>query len=460
MTLLILNYEFLRPNRSAEKLMLKKTTQVINFINLIMKKGNNFNKQLMFKWLASICRDNFAFLIDMPQNFIDHLFKLYKMALKNEDWLVVSNLMDIFQILMFYRYKNIAANTNYICVELMNIINSHNSILNQILVTHLPETLQNLNFKADQKEMSFKGQAWKVFHSKQVEFYEMTSEKTPEFKTIHLDEKTIIGWKLLRILENICQLDKKEIFTLLKNNLSLQNLQRIKFSAGECYFIKQPCLRLIEKLYIGKIISENDLNFVTTFVVDDILKDIEAWRKREESGKNSDPIFVINNVLLNMEEQHIEDTQYRPYFEKIYFMMDHTFKEYIVKNCTKFIKALITLPKYSQNFDFGFLKQFKTQFKKVNMLITDDIQFVSKYDNPVNYVGSPRKKSPKKNRRKKGGAFDGFKGAVASSSSKIKSTSDILKDDVLSEANLTFNAHRRALWNYIFEDFMIHQKST
>lgn len=184
----------------------------------------------------------------------------------------------------------------------MEMKNSHNSVVNDILTNHLPNTLKSLNIQENQDIMSFKGYKWDTFHSKTVEFYEMTTEKTPEFKVVKLDDKTTIGWKLLKLFDNMALLENGKLHAMLKTNLSLQNLQTIKLNSQDWYFIKQPCLSLIEKLYLVKSITERDLNYITNFVVEDVMKDIQNWRKSEESGKNSDPIFLINEDLLCVDE--------------------------------------------------------------------------------------------------------------------------------------------------------------
>jgi hypothetical protein len=221
--------------------------------------------------------------------------------------------------------------------------------------------------------MDFKSFKWQSFHSKVIEFYEMTTEKTPQFKIVKMDSKTAVGWKILKLFNTMANLDNDDLKVMMRNNLSLQVLQRIKLNSGDWYFIKQNCLDLIEKLYVVKTISEANLRYMLNFVIEDVIKDLDLWCKSEESGKNSDPVFLINNNLFNLEEQHIEDTKYRPYFEKIYFMKHHSFKEYVIKSCIKFIRGLIQKPKYPKNSDYGFLKQFKSIFKKLNMMNTDHV---------------------------------------------------------------------------------------
>lgn len=204
--------------------MLKKTELVIDFLSLVIQKGDFFCKQLCFKFLSSICRDNFAFLIDMPNFFIDFLFRVFSICLKFENWDFASMILDIFHILMFYRYKNIAENTQYICSKMMKLKNDPNDILNDLLINYLPAKLSSLDVEKNMQIVSFKNYKWQTFHSKQVEFYEMTSEKTPEFKVVKLDNKSTIGWKLLKLFESMSQLESPEIYTLLKSNLSLENL--------------------------------------------------------------------------------------------------------------------------------------------------------------------------------------------------------------------------------------------
>lgn len=212
---------------------------------------------------------------------------------------------------------------------------------------------------------------------------------------------------------------------------------------------------MIGRLYLVKTISERELNFVTNFVVEDVLKDIENWRKSEETGKNSNPVFLVNERLTTLEEQYIEDTKYRPYFEKIYFMLDHSFKQYIISSCTKFIKVLIQKPKYPKETDLSFMRQLKTQFKKVNMLSNDDIRMdTSRYENTIVFISKER---PKRTNHEKKKGDEIFKFASMGSSQQAKSDLDILKDDVLSEANLTYYANKRSLWTYKFEKYTIYQ---
>jgi hypothetical protein len=147
LALLVLNYQFLKPSKAAEQFMLTHTKLVMNFIQLILRNGDLFSIQMLFKWISSICRDNFAFLIDMPNYFIDFLFDVFKLSLSKEDWQITSMILDIFLILVLYRYKNIAENTTYICEKMMELKDQPQSMLNNLLSYYLPQKLMKLDIK-------------------------------------------------------------------------------------------------------------------------------------------------------------------------------------------------------------------------------------------------------------------------------------------------------------------------
>ena len=64
----------------------------------------------------------------------------------------------------------------------------------------------------------------------------------------------------------------------------------------------------------------------------------------------------MNSKLISVEELHIDDNLYRPYFESFLMKFDYTLKEYIVKSCLKFIGSLATRPRFSIGYDLGFLR--------------------------------------------------------------------------------------------------------
>lgn len=48
-------------------------------------------------------RDNFGFLMDLPKEFVDMVFRVLSAALADSEWDLSSLLIDIVQILITYR---------------------------------------------------------------------------------------------------------------------------------------------------------------------------------------------------------------------------------------------------------------------------------------------------------------------------------------------------------------------
>ena len=216
MCLLLLNYTCLKPCRYTEKLMLKNNVKILEFLDLIMSKGGRKMKLLALKWISSVCRDNFGFLMDLPKDFIDFVFSLLSKSLNEQEWEYCSLLIDILQILMTYRSKIISENTKYLCEKILELKSEPDCPITELLLYLLPELLRESALKIKKSMMTFGEHRWESFYSKQMEFYEMTSEKNPNFKVLMIDDRIIIGWKFLKLYEQMSSVELQSVKELLR----------------------------------------------------------------------------------------------------------------------------------------------------------------------------------------------------------------------------------------------------
>lgn len=52
MSILLLNFTGLKPSRYTEKLMLKGSSQITKFIEIVMSSGSKTTKMMCLKWIA------------------------------------------------------------------------------------------------------------------------------------------------------------------------------------------------------------------------------------------------------------------------------------------------------------------------------------------------------------------------------------------------------------------------
>lgn len=95
------------------------------------------------------------------------------------------------------------------------------SPISNIIFNLIPEIIGDHGKQIRKSVMSFGAHRWESFYSKQIEFQEMTSEKNPNFKILQIDDRLVIGWKILRLFECMSSVELQAVKEQLRTYLSL-----------------------------------------------------------------------------------------------------------------------------------------------------------------------------------------------------------------------------------------------
>lgn len=391
-SLLLFNFIFLKSSRYAEQFMENHIDLLNELFELIMLKGGKFVRSLFLKFVSSILRDNYSFLLDLNIDFLNLVFRYFSYSIEEEDHQLTINILDIISNMVKYRNKIIVENSKIVCSKILDVFNSYGSKLRKFMTKGVVDWLRANELKKTIKTTNLTKFKWEKLHSKHIQFLEMTTEKTPIYKTAKVEGFVIVVYKILKIFDKILTYNDPGVMLLIKNSISLSLLQEIFLAAGDWFFIKTTVIDILKSLYVTKSMTERDINFIINGIINGLAKDLEQFRKFEENGKSSDSIYFVSN-LDSFEELYLEDSVYKPYFDTIIMSKGNTWKDYITSSSTGLMKELVTKPKYTKNVETSFIRVFKHDYEKLNKVNNnldieqDEVFITNKNDDGLMFNG-------------------------------------------------------------------------
>ena len=366
--LLILCYIFIKPSSYNKEYIKENHESISTMLKNVMLKGNQYMKLLYLKFLVLLIKDNMSVLVKINSSLIKDIIREFEKSLEKNDNQMIFAFLEIFNIFVEFRGVNFVENSLFITSELVRIFNQNGSNLDKILMTEMPQWLEDNNTKNTMHSIDFLKYRWEKFYSRNREENLLTREHKSKFKVADIDPRVVISCKVYSIFKVVLQNDDPQIFEMVKNIFSLGYLLEVNRKAQDWWPLKKEVIDLITVLYVSDKISEGNFDALLASLENEFLAATIKFDKfTQNSSLSRDEI--MKSDLMSIISTPLEQSCYKPFTGQLCYNKSESLKDFVINGLYNLMSSLFKTMNnspYLEHKNFGLFKSYLNLFSEGN----------------------------------------------------------------------------------------------